>query len=78
MRVSVQEAAQKMNVCQQFIREGLKRQSLPIGCAVKMSSRWTYYISSDLLDAFLGVKKPPAATGGTLRTEQKGHGDNTT
>lgn len=67
-RVSVKEAAQIMGVSEQFIRIGLQRELLPIGRAIKMSDRWTYYISPKLLADFTGVKKPPAATGGIRST----------
>jgi hypothetical protein len=36
-----------MNVSEQFVRIGLQRGNLPFGYAVKMSSKWTYYIDSD-------------------------------
>lgn len=64
MRVTVADAAKLMEVSPQFIRIGLQRKLLPIGVAVKMSSRWTYYISPERLDQYLGKKNPPAATGG--------------
>ena len=59
MRITVKEAAQKMGVSEQFIRLGMQRGELPIGSAVKMSSVYTYHISQDLLDKYLGTKKPP-------------------
>ena len=54
MNVSVKEAAEILGVCQQFVRIGLQRQLLPIGTAVKMSSRWTYHISPKLLEEYMG------------------------
>ena len=42
-----------MGVSEQFIRIGLQRGSLPIGCAVKMSDRFTYYISRKKLNEYL-------------------------
>ncbi len=48
-RISVKEAAARMGVCEQFIRIGLQRSILPFGYAVKLSSKWTYYISEDKL-----------------------------
>lgn len=54
MRISVKDAADKMNVSPQFVRIGLQRKLLPIGVAVKMSSKWTYHISPKLLDEYLG------------------------
>ena len=55
-RVTVKEAAQILNVSEQFIRIGLQTGKLPIGSAVKMSSRWTYHISEHLLDQYTGIK----------------------
>ena len=52
--ISVKEAAQLLNKSQQFVREGLKSGVLPIGTAVKMSSKWTYHISKKLLNDYLG------------------------
>lgn len=52
--ISVKEAAQLLNKSQQFVREGLKSGVLPIGAAVKMSSKWTYHISKKLLNDYIG------------------------
>lgn len=64
MRVSVTEAARRLEVSPQFVRIGMQRGTLPIGTAVKMSSKWTYHISAPLLDMYAGKEMPPAATGG--------------
>ena len=53
-RIKVSEAAAILNVSEQFIRIGLQTGKLPIGSAVKMSSRWTYHISEHLLDQYMG------------------------
>lgn len=53
-RISVKEAAEILGVSQQFIRIGMQRGLLPIGTAVKMSSRWTYHISPKLLEEYVG------------------------
>ncbi|MBN2796211.1 MAG: hypothetical protein JXR88_12445 [Clostridia bacterium] len=53
--ISVKEAAEAMGKCEQFVRIGLQRGLLPIGSAVKMSSKWTYYISPQLFKEFTGV-----------------------
>ena len=45
-RLSVREAAQKMNVSEQFVRVGLQRGIFSWGYAVKMSSKWTYFINA--------------------------------
>lgn len=54
--VSVREAAEFLGKCQQFIRVGLQTGILPFGSAVKMSSKWTYYISRAKLYEYAGVK----------------------
>lgn len=64
-RIKVSDAARLMGVSEQFIRVGLQRGLLPIGQAVKLSGRWTYYISPKLFEDFTGIKKPAAATAGT-------------
>lgn len=48
-KMTVKEAAAVLGVSEQFIRIGLQTGRLPIGYAVKMSSRWTYYIDPDKL-----------------------------
>lgn len=52
MRVSVKDAAKMLGVSQQFVRIGLQRGVLPIGCAVRMSERYTYYISRKKLEEY--------------------------
>lgn len=52
--ISVKEAAEILGVSQQFVRVALQRERLPIGTAVKMSSRWTYHISPKLLKEYVG------------------------
>ena len=61
MRITVAQAAAMMNVSPQFVRLGLQRGVLPIGSAVKMSSRWTYHISEHLLNEYLGIKNAACA-----------------
>lgn len=58
-RIKVSEAARLMGVSAQFVRIGLQRGTLPIGSAVKMSSRWTYHISPVLLAEYMGQKNTP-------------------
>ena len=55
-RITVSDAAKALGVSSQFVRIGLQRKTLPIGTAVKMSSRWTYYISPQKLEEFIGTK----------------------
>lgn len=52
--ISVKEAAEILGKSQQFVRVGLQRQLLPIGTAIKMSSKWTYHISPKLLKDYVG------------------------
>lgn len=66
-RIKVADAARAMGVSPQFVRVGMQRGKLPIGQAVKLSGRWTYYISPKLFEDFTGIKKPPAATGGSAQ-----------
>lgn len=56
--ISVKEAAEKMGKCEQFVRVGLQRQLLPFGTAVKLSSRWTYYISPKQFYSYIGEPEP--------------------
>ncbi len=56
-KISVKEAAEILGVSQQFVRIGLQRGQLPIGTAIKMSSRWTYHISPKLLQEYVGEIK---------------------
>ena len=63
-RVKIKDAALILGVSEQFVRIGMQRGELPIGSAVKMSSKWTYHISPYLLEQYTGKKMPPAATDG--------------
>lgn len=56
LNVSVKDAARILGKSEQFIRIGLQRNLLPIGTAVKMSSKWTYHISPKLLKDYAGVE----------------------
>lgn len=55
-RISIAEAAELMGVSQQFVRIGMQRNKLPIGTCVKMSSKYTYYISPQLFEQYTGIK----------------------
>ena len=52
-KVSIKEAAKLMGVSQQFVRIGLQQGIFPFGAAVKMSSRYTYYINEEKLLAYI-------------------------
>lgn len=54
--MSVAEAAELMGVSKDYIRIGLQRGLLPFGTAVKMSNRYTYYISANQLFKYLGIE----------------------
>lgn len=55
--VPVSRAAQIMGKCPQFVREGLKREILPIGHAIKTKTQYNYYISPKLLSDYTGIKE---------------------
>ena len=66
-RLTIRETAELLGVSEQFVRIGMQRGLLPIGTAVKLSSRWTYYITRERVIAYMegrDIKMPPAATGG--------------
>ena len=48
-KIKVTEAAALLHVSDQFVRIGMQRGILPIGTALKMSTKWTYQISEKLL-----------------------------
>lgn len=54
-KITVTEAAAVLHVSDQFVRIGLQRGILPIGTAIKMSSKWTYQISPKLLADYSGA-----------------------
>ena len=56
LNIKVADAARILGKSEQFVRIGLQRNLLPIGTAVKMSSRWTYHISPKLLDEYIGAQ----------------------
>lgn len=54
-KITVIEAAKILHVSDQFVRIGLQRNVLPIGTALKMSSKWTYQISPAQLATYSGA-----------------------
>jgi len=58
--VPVKQAAELLGMSQQFVRIGLQRGILPFGSAVKLSSRWTYYVSPARLYEYAGIKRESA------------------
>ncbi len=55
--VSITLAAKVMDKCPQFVRIGLQRDRLPFGTAVKMSSRYTYYINPKQFCEYVGISE---------------------
>lgn len=56
MKIRIKEVAKLMGASEQYVRDGLKTQQLPIGSAVQMSKKkYTYHISSGKLADYLGV-----------------------
>jgi len=53
-KITIKQASLMMKKSPQFIRIGLQRQTLPFGSAVKLSERWSYYISPKLFYEFIG------------------------
>ncbi len=54
-KITVVEAAKILHVSDQFVRIGLQQNVLPVGTALKMSSKWTYQISEKLLAEYSGA-----------------------
>ena len=55
--LSIHEAAEIMGKSDQFVRIGLQRGILTFGSAVKLSTRWTYYISPSRFFEYVGDKQ---------------------
>ena len=54
-KITVVEAAKILHVSDQFVRIGLQQNVLPVGTALKMSTKWTYQISEKLLAEYSGA-----------------------
>lgn len=54
--MKVEEVAKRMGVSPQFVRIGLQRNALPFGVAVKLSSKWTYYINESHFERWMGYE----------------------
>ena len=57
MNIKVSEVAKLMGKSEQFVRIGLQRGLLPIGTAIKVGSKYSYYISPKLLEEYIGRNK---------------------
>ena len=53
-RILTAEAAVILNTSPQFVRVAMQQEKLPIGTAIKMSTKWTYNISGKLLAEYSG------------------------
>lgn len=53
--LTVSEAAELMNVSKEFIRIGLQQGIFPWGYAVKMSTKYTYFISINKFIEYTGI-----------------------
>jgi len=49
----VNDAAARMGVTGDLLREGLKQAKFPFGVAVKMAKRWAYYINPAAFEKFM-------------------------
>ena len=53
MRITVREAAERLQMREQAVRVLMQREKLPIGTAEKFKNRWCYYIWESKLNKFL-------------------------
>lgn len=56
MKISIEEASERMNVSKTFLREGLARDKFPFGFSLKMSKdskRRMFYINKELFEKYL-------------------------
>ena len=56
MRMSVKDVAKLMNASEQFVRRGLQNGVFQWGYAVKISNRYTYWISKDKFTMYTGIE----------------------
>lgn len=55
--IPVNIAAEILGKSVQYVRVGLQQERLPIGSAVKTSSKWDYHISYELFKEYVGIEK---------------------
>lgn len=70
-KIKVTEAAALLHVSDQFVRIGMQRGILPIGTALKMSTKWTYQISEKLLDVYNVFMQEPGNTENARELRQR-------
>lgn len=56
-KISIKKASELMGTSEQFVRIGLRNNRFPFGTAVKLSTRWTYYISPKLFYQYINKKE---------------------
>lgn len=54
--LKVKDVAKAMGKSEMFVRIGLQRGLLPFGIAIKISSKYTYYISPSKFYEYIGIK----------------------
>ncbi len=69
-KIRPDEAAAILHVSPQFVRFAMQKEKLPIGTAIKMSSKWTYQISEKLLHEYCGKNIEEEIT--RIRSERNG------
>lgn len=55
-KMTIKEAAKLLDKSELFVRLALQKGIFPFGTALKMSSKWTYYISRIKLYEYVGIK----------------------
>lgn len=53
-RILTAEVAKMLGTSPRFVRRAMQLGKLPIGIAIKTSSKWTYHISAKLLEEYTG------------------------
>lgn len=53
-KITVEEAARIMGKADKFVRLGLQQGVFPFGSAVKVSTKWSYYISPQKFNDYIG------------------------
>ncbi|AEY66343.1 hypothetical protein [Clostridium sp. BNL1100] len=52
--ITVRDTAFRMGKTPSFVRVGLQLGRLPFGTAIKLSSKWTYYINPYQFEQYIG------------------------
>lgn len=55
--IPIRMVAELLGKNEQFVRLGLQRGALPIGTAVKTSSAYSYHVSYNLLENYVGKER---------------------